>query len=159
MNQELETAVNGTAAQYTTFYCGESLLGLDISYVQEINRTHSLTKVPLSAPCVQGVMNLRGEVVTMLDLRVLLGHSPGELTLRNRNLILKCEGDVFGLCVDGVADILTIDPGAITGPPSNLSIGESKLIRGVYQTEKVLIMLVDPKEILAASLISIRSAA
>ena len=138
--------------QYTTFYCDDSLLGLDISCVQEINRNQELTRVPLGHPCVRGVMNLRGEVVTM-------GLPKGPTTNRNRNLVLKCEGETFGLWVDGVADILTIDQNHITAPPSNLALGEARLIRGVYQTEHALVMLVDPKEILTASLSGIRIAA
>ncbi|MFN7842467.1 MAG: chemotaxis protein CheW [Pirellula sp.] len=146
-------------AQYSTFYCGDSLFGLDIGYVQEINRTSGLTGVPLAANCVRGVMNLRGEVVSMLDLRTLLGLPSNRNSVSNRNLILKCDGDIFGVCVDGVADILTIESDAVTAPPSNLSISESKLIKGVYQTDTVLIMLIDPREILNASLVSIRTAA
>lgn len=145
--------------QYTTFYCHKSLLGLDISCVQEINRKQELTRVPLGHPCVRGVMNLRGEVVTMLDLRILMGLPKGPTTNRNRNLVLKCEGETFGLWVDGVADILTIDQNQITAPPSNLALGEARLIRGVHQTEKALVMIVDPKEILTASLSGIRIAA
>ena len=145
--------------QYTTFYCDDSLLGLDISCVQEINRNQELTRVPLGHPCVRGVMNLRGEVVTMLDLRILMGLPKVPTTNRNRNLVLKCEGETFGLWVDGVADILTIDQNHITAPPSNLALGEARLIRGVYQTEHALVMLVDPKEILTASLSGIRIAA
>lgn len=147
------------ATQFTTFYCDNSLLGLDISYVQEINRNQELTRVPLGHPCVRGVMNLRGEVVTMLDLRTLMGLPPGTTSIRNRNLVVKCEGESFGLWVDGVADILTIDPQDITPPPSNLSIVEARLIRGVFQAEKSLVMIVDPREILAASLTGIRTAA
>ncbi|MCU0710681.1 MAG: chemotaxis protein CheW [Pirellula sp.] len=146
-------------AQYSTFYCGDSLFGLDIGYVQEINRTSGLTGVPLAANCVRGVMNLRGEVVTMLDLRTLLGLPSDPNSAAKRNLILKCDGDIFGVCVDGVADILTIESDSITAPPSNLSINESKLIKGVYQSDTVLIMLIDPREILNASLASIRTAA
>lgn len=145
--------------QYTTFYCDNSLLGLDIGNVQEINRNHDLTRVPLGHPCVRGVMNLRGEVVTMLDLRILMGLPKGTPSSRNRNLVIKCEGETFGLWVDGVADILTIDPQHITPPPSNLSIGEARLIRGVYQAEHSLVMLVEPREILNASLSGIRTAA
>ncbi len=138
--------------QYTTFYCGSCLLGLDISYVQEINRNFELTRVPLGHACVRGVMNLRGEVVTMLDLRILMGFPKGEPSGRNRNLVINCEGETFGLWVDAVADILSIDPKHMTSPPSNLAITEAKLIRGVYQAESALVMLIDPREILAASL-------
>jgi purine-binding chemotaxis protein CheW len=147
------------ALQYTTFYCDNSLLGLDISYVQEINRNLELTRVPLGNPCVRGVMNLRGEVVTMLDLRILMGLPKSPNTNRNRNLVLRCEGETFGLWVDGVADILTIDARDITSAPSNLSLLESRLIRGVYQAGHRLVMLVEPRELLLASLTTIRAAA
>jgi purine-binding chemotaxis protein CheW len=147
------------ALQYATFFCDNALLGLDISCVQEINRNHELTRVPLGHPCVRGVMNLRGEVVTMLDLRTLMGLPRGTPSSRNRNLVVKCEGETFGLWVDGVADILTIDPQHITPPPSNLSIPEARLIRGVYQADHSLVMLVEPREILNASLSGIRAAA
>ena len=145
--------------QYTTFYCNDSLLGLDISFVQEINRNTDLTRVPLGHPCVRGVMNLRGEVVTMLDLRILMGLPKGPTTQRNRNLVIMCDGETFGLWVDGVADILTIDASQITPPPSNLSLGDSRLIKGVYQSDHSLVMIVDPKEVLLASLSGIRVAA
>lgn len=150
---------NNKSIQYATFCCNKAVLGLEISYVQEINRTTNLTRVPLSPPCVRGVMNLRGEVVTMLDLRILMGLPAGEPSKRSRNLILKCEGEVFGLWVDGVADILTIDNTHISPPPSNLSMSESKLIRGVYQAEKGLVMLIEPKELLTTSLAMARIAA
>ncbi|MCY2984566.1 MAG: chemotaxis protein CheW [Planctomycetota bacterium] len=154
-----EKNTNSGIVQYTTFYCDRSLLGLDISFVQEINRNLDLTRVPLGHPCVRGVMNLRGEVVTMLDLRTLMGLPKSPNTIRNRNLILKCEGETFGLWVDGVADILTIGSQDITPTPSNLSLVDSRLIRGVYQTENKLVMLVEPRELLAASLTGIRAAA
>ena len=104
-------------------------------------------------------MNLRGEVVTMLDLRILMGLPKAPNTNRNRNLVLKCEGETFGLWVDGVADILTINSQDITPVPSNLSLVESRLIRGIYQAENKLVMLVEPRELLAASLTGIRTAA
>jgi purine-binding chemotaxis protein CheW len=145
--------------QYATFYCDTTILGLEINNVQEINRNRDLTKVPLGNPCVRGVMNLRGEVLTILDLRTLLGLPSGATSSRNRNLVIKCENETFGIWVDGVADILAIDPRCILLPPSNLSIGEARLIHGVYQTENSLVMLIEAREILNASLSGIRTAA
>jgi purine-binding chemotaxis protein CheW len=104
-------------------------------------------------------MNLRGEVVTVLDLRCLMGLPKVTDSARCRNLVINCDGESFGLWVDGVADILSIDFHDITPPPSNLSIAEARLIRGVYQSAHSLVMLVDPKEILNVSLTGIRSAA
>ena len=151
------TDQSSQTAQYATFYCGKAVLGLDIQCVQEINRTTSITRVPLSPPCVRGVMNLRGEVVTMLDLRTLMGLPPAECTKNSRNLILKFDGEIFGLWVDGVADILAISEAEISAPPSNISIADSRMIRGVYQQEGNLVMLVNPAELLAVSLSMTRS--
>ncbi|MFN7333807.1 MAG: chemotaxis protein CheW, partial [bacterium] len=77
MNSKHHSNSPSKVAQYATFYCDKSLLGLDISYVQEINRSFDLTQVPLSSKCVRGVMNLRGEVVTMLVLGTLMGVAAG----------------------------------------------------------------------------------
>ncbi len=146
------TRGNSGPIQYTTFFVGDALLGLDISFVQEINRNMVLTRVPHGPPSVRGVMNLRGEVVTMLDLRYLLGLPKGESTVHNRNVIVKCDGELVGVWVDRVADILTIQGSDITPPPSNLSGLQARFVRGVYQQPESLVMIVDPREILQASL-------
>lgn len=148
----LKNGLNSTATQYATFFCGDSLLGMDIRVVQEINRSRSLTRVPRCSSCVRGVMNLRGEVVTMLDLRTLMSLPKAEPGPQHRNLIIQCDEETFGLWVDGVADIIAIEPAQIAPPPSNLSIAQSKLIRGVFPLESRLILLVDPRELLAASM-------
>ena len=152
MSNDPKTASANAPVQYTTFFVGKTLLGLDIGVVQEINRNMILTRVPHSPPCVRGVMNLRGEVVTVLDLRYLLGLPPGEQTSHSRNIIMKCEGELLGVWVDRVADILSITTTDITPPPSNLSGIQARFVRGVYQQPQSLVMIVDPREILVASL-------
>ncbi len=153
MSKSENSKPSSNLVQYTTFYVGDALLGLDIGVVQEINRNMVLTRVPHGPPCVRGVMNLRGEVVTMLDLRYLLGLPKGEPTAHNRNVIVKCDGELVGVWVDRVADILSIAQTDITPPPSNLSGLQSRFVRGVYQQPESLVMIVDPKEILQASLV------
>lgn len=138
--------------QYATFYVGGALLGLDISIVQEINRNMVLTRVPHAPPCVRGVMNLRGEVVSVLDLRYLLGLPPSEPTKHSRNIIVKCDGELVGIWVDQVADILSLSQNDVLPPPSNLGGFQARFVRGVYQQPESLVMIVDPKEILLASL-------
>lgn len=143
---------NNENIQYATFFVGGALLGLDISIVQEINRNMVLTRVPHSPACVRGVMNLRGEVVTVLDLRYLFGLPSSEPTARSRNIIVKCDGELVGIWVDQVADILSLSSNDVLPPPSNLSGIQSRFVRGVYQQTESLVMIIDPKEILQASL-------
>jgi purine-binding chemotaxis protein CheW len=145
-------AMPAATIQYATFFVGGALLGLDISIVQEINRNMVLTRVPHGPPCVRGVMNLRGEVVTVLDLRFLLGLPPSEPTSHSRNIIVKCDGELVGVWVDRVADILSLSSSDVLPPPSNLSGVHARYVRGVYQQPESLVMIVDPKEILQASL-------
>lgn len=151
-SKQKEEVKNSDVIQYATFYVGSSLLGLDISAVQEINRNLKLTKVPLGPPSVRGVMNLRGEVVTVLDLQMLLEQRPAETTQKSRNMIVKCDGELIGILVDRVADIVSISSSDIMPPPTNLSGSESRIVRGVYQMENSLVMVVIPKEIYQLSL-------
>lgn len=152
MNVGSQNSEHGQIIQYATFYVGEALLGIDISVVHEINRNMILTRVPHGPPCVRGVMNLRGEVVTVLDLRFLLGLPPSEPTVHSRNIILKCDGELIGVWVDRVADILSLLTQDVLPPPSNLTGMQARFVRGVYQQPQSLVMLVDQREILQASL-------
>ena len=105
--------------QYATFYVGDLLLGVDIRQVQEINRQLDVTKVPQAPKCVRGVINLRGEVTTVIDLRTILGIEQAEVTRASRNLIVNSEGESIGLLVDRISDILNL-----TQRPSDSTPGQ-----------------------------------
>lgn len=136
--------------QLVSFEVGPALLALDISSIQEINRNLQLTAVPQSPDIVRGVTNLRGEVVTILDLRVVMGMPAGEISTTGRNLIIKRDGELIGLLVDRVADIMTIGASETSPPPSNLQGVPRKLIHSVYQAPARLVMLLDLDEALQA---------
>lgn len=138
--------------QVTTFYVGNALLGVDIGVVQEINRNMMLTRVPDASPSVRGVMNLRGEVVTVLDLRILLGLPQTTGSNASRNLIIKRDGELIGIWVDRVADILSINMQDVSPAPSNLDGIQAKFVKGVYQLPDSLVMLLDHRELINASL-------
>lgn len=134
--------------QLVTFDVGHATFALEINYIHEINRNLQVTQIPHAPDNVLGVMNLRGEVVTVLNLHVALGAERGEDTKFSRNLVVNYEGELVGLRVDRVADIVVIDPDRITAPPANLEGAARRLTRGVIQTEERLIMLIDLFEIL-----------
>ena len=134
--------------QLATFYVGDLLLGLDIDKVQEINRRLDLTRVPHSPDSVRGVINLRGEVVTVIDLRTVLGMPATVVSETTRNLVVNNDGELVGLCVDQIADIITLPNEAITTPPSNTSEVDGKFFEGVYTTETEIVAILSISEAL-----------
>lgn len=148
-NNELVAAPTGDGqVQLVTFEVGPALLALEISAVQEINRNLKLTHVPHAPSFVRGVTNLRGEVVTVLDLHIVLGMSLGEVSPSSRNLIVNHDDELFGLWVDRVSDIMSIQASESSPPPSNLQGVPRKLIRSVYRAPSRLVMILDLGELL-----------
>ncbi len=143
-----ESTVAATGEPVVTFYVGPLLLGLPIAQVREINRQLDFTPVPHAPPGVRGVVNLRGEVVTVLDLHHVLGLPSAEVTRQTRNLIVFYRGEVVGLLVDQVADILEVDLQAVTPPPANLHGAEGRFFRGVVPLEHDILVLLDLEEAL-----------
>lgn len=134
--------------QLATFYLGDLLLGIDIGNIQEITRMSVITPVPHAPPLVRGVINLRGEVVTIVDLRrvLSLGDPTGAGTARN--VIIQFEGELIGLMVDRVSDIVTLDPDEVTAPPANVSGVEGRFFTGVVTTDSDIIVFLDLNEVL-----------
>ncbi len=129
--------------ELATFYVGELLLGIPIHQVEEISRYGTLTPVPGAPPSVSGVMSLRGEVVTVLDFRMVLGLGKTECTKRTRNVIVHAGSERIGLLVDRVADVVQLSAADLLPPPANLSSAESAVFHSVYRMESELLLLVD----------------
>lgn len=135
--------------QFASFYVGDLLLGIDIRQVQEINRQLDITPVPGGSPHVRGVINLRGEVATVIDLRSVLGLPATEATRNTRNLIVQSQGEAIGLLVDRISDILTIHNDAISPPPSNVDGVDSRFFAGVHTLQKEICVLLDVEQVVA----------
>ncbi len=139
----LENELKSDDRQFATFYVGDLLLAIDIEVVQEINRQIDVTPVPNAQKHVKGVINLRGEVVTVLDLRSTLGLPKTEFTPLTRNVIVKSQGEAIGLWVDRVADILAIQPDKISPAPANVNGIEGRFFKGVHSLEDEIAVLLD----------------
>ncbi|TWU58738.1 Chemotaxis protein CheW [Rubripirellula tenax] len=135
--------------QYVTFYVGKLLIGLPIDQVQEINRHFDVTQVPHADASIRGVINLRGEVVSVLDLPKILGFGPAEVTRTSRNVIIHHLGERIGLIVDDIADILPIPKNEIRIAPANVKGVEGRFFRGVYTTNTQIAVILDVSETLA----------
>lgn len=136
--------------QYTTFFVDGLLMGVPIRDVREIDRHLELTTVPHSPDFVRGVINLRGDVVTVVDLATILGLSSREMTRQSRNVVIKWEDQYIGLNVDGIADIISIAPSKITPPPANVDRADVRFYEGVYTTKDEIIVILNIDEIVSS---------
>ena len=133
----------GAEVELATFYVADLLLGIPIHEVEEISRYSAVTPVPGAPQSVCGVMSLRGEVVTVLDLRVVLGLGKTDCDRRTRNVIVHAGGERIGLLVDRVADVVRAAKADLLPPPANLSGAESAMFQAVCRLENELLVLLD----------------
>lgn len=135
-------------AELATFYVGKALCGIDILSIQEINKHFEVTTVPQAPEYVVGVLNLRGRIVTILDLGKKLGLSEIEKTKNSRNIIVHSQDEHIGLMVDAISDVVTVDTDRIEPAPSNIGGLKGKFFQGVMKTENALIGILDIQEVL-----------
>ena len=129
--------------EFVTFYVGNLLIGVDIHHVEEINRQVDVTPVPQTPPHVRGVINLRGEVVTVVDLREVLGMGQAEVNQCSRTVVVNSGNEEIGLLVDRVADVVLARTDHIDPPPANVSGVDGRFFKGVYKLEKTLLIVLD----------------
>jgi purine-binding chemotaxis protein CheW len=149
VNSLVEAPTLVVEEQFATFYVGNILLGVDIRQVQEINRQLEVTHVPHAPRCVRGVINLRGEVTTVVDLRTVLGLSSAKVTRETRNLIVHSQGESIGFLVDRISDILTLKSDQISPPPSNIDGIQGRFFEGVHTLESEILVILDIEEALS----------
>lgn len=129
--------------EYVVFRVQDVVCGLEIDSVQEINRALDLTSVHSAPLYVMGVINLRGQIVTVISLRRKLGLPDAEMNSQWRNVVVKSGGEHIGLLVDVVDDIVTIERRDIVEPPPHMSGGMGDYFAGVYQSKEELVAILD----------------
>ncbi len=139
----------GAAIQCASFYVDDALLGIPIQQIDEINRHVDFTPVPHAPPHVRGVINLRGEVVTVLDLRTILHGKPTEITRFTRNVVLSINGERAGLLVDRVADVVAVSGDQVEPPPANARGAAGRYFQGLFKMERELLVILDVPSVLA----------
>ncbi len=142
-------AEGGGVLQCATFYLGDALWGVPIDQIDEINRYVEFTPVPHAPAWVRGVINLRGDVVTVIDLRSVLGLEPIEVAASTRNVIVSSAGEHIGLLVDRIADVVSARSDQVTAPPANVGATDGRFLRGVYPMEHDLLLILDVETVLA----------
>jgi purine-binding chemotaxis protein CheW len=137
-----------TQRQLCTFFLVEHYFGIDVHEVQEVLRHLEMARVPLAPPVVRGLINLRGQIVTAIDLRRrldLLDRPEGKLPV---NVVVKANDDVVSLLVDDIGDVLQVAEEAFERPPESLQGPARQMILGAYRLEDRLLLLLDTKKVL-----------
>lgn len=137
--------------QLVTFRLGKEEFSLDILMVQEIIRHMELTRVPRAPDFVEGVINLRGRVIPVLDLRKRFGLPEGEKTHETRIIVVDVDDRTVGLKVDAVSEVLRISADTVEPPPQLVTNIESDYIKGVGKLDGRLLILLDVAKILTRS--------
>jgi len=129
--------------QLCTFYLDKMHLGIDVSRVQEVIRYQALTAVPLAPEGVRGLMNLRGQIVTALDLRQRLGLGSLPMEAAPMNVVVHGGDGLVSLLVDAIDDVVEVDAANLERPPSTLSHRLKSLVSGVFKREGGLLLWLD----------------
>ncbi len=129
--------------QFATFYVGELLFGVDVMTVQEVIRFQEMTPVPLASPVIQGLINLRGQILTAIDLRRQLKQSVRAEGALPMNVVIRTDGNIVSLLVDEIGDVLEVDDKLFEDPPPTLDAHTRSLITGVYKLKDELLLVLN----------------
>ena len=136
--------------QLVTFSIGDEEFGVDILRVQEIIRMMDITKVPKAPDFVEGVINLRGNVIPIIDLRKRFGMEARERDKHTRTIVIEINNMIVGFIVDAVSEVLRIPSDTVEPPPPVVSGLESEYISGVGKLEDRLLILLDLDRLLSS---------
>lgn len=140
----------GPTARYVSCLADGLLIGINADLVQEVTAGSEMTPVPLASPLVAGLLNLRGEIVTAVDLRQCLELAERPADQRPVHLVLRIEDDRVSLLVDEVGDLVTVDADRVEEPPPEFGGARRDLIAGAYRLGGGLMLAVDIDAVLAA---------
>ena len=140
----------GKILQLVTFKLGNEEFGVDILKVQEINKMMNITKIPNAPVFIEGVINLRGKIIPIVDLRKRLGFKDQAYDKSTRIIVVELDGLVLGFIVDSVSEVLRIPDSTIEPPPSMVAGIESDYIEGVGKLDDRLLILLELKKVFSS---------
>lgn len=134
--------------QYCTFHLANLFLGVEVTRVREVIRRQPSTPVPLASPVISGLMNLRGEIVTTIDLRRRLGLPDRAADEDPMNVVIGADDGVVSLLVDEIGDVVDALEEAFEPSPSTLRSATRDVIVGVYKLDGRLLLILDCDRVL-----------
>lgn len=144
-----ETAHPGATKDYVTVYLNDQLFGIPVLQVQDIVRTQSITRVPLSPPEIAGSLNLRGRIVTAIDVRQRLG-LPSTLGQQKKlmNIVIETKGELYSLLVDKLGEVLSLPESKFEKNPSTLEERWRDVASGIYRLDGTILIVINVNALL-----------
>ena len=148
-SQQEARGKDGTLLQLVTFHIGDEEFGVEILKVQEIIRMMGITRVPKAPDFVEGVINLRGKVIPIIDLRTRFGMAAQDHDKHTRIIVIEINAVIVGFVVDSVSEVLRIPANTVEPPPPIIAGIESEYISGVGKLADRLLILLDLDRLLS----------
>ncbi|MCP5493663.1 MAG: purine-binding chemotaxis protein CheW [Leptospiraceae bacterium] len=135
--------------QFCTFYLDNHLFGIEVLDVQEIIRFQEMTRVPHASQVIKGLINLRGQIVTAIDLRQRLNLAESTLNELPINIIVRTEdGSAVSFLVDDIGDVLEMSNDDYEEPPETVQVVAKDLIKGIYKLKDRFLVILDTRKLL-----------
>ena len=135
--------------QLATFQVADLFFGIDVRFVQEVLRAQEITPVPLSNRVIQGLMNLRGQIITAVDLRHRLGLASRPETEEGMNVVVNSQEGIVSLIVDQIGDVMELDPETFEDAPETVQVECLGLVDGVYKLPSTLLLVLNVERTLS----------
>lgn len=132
--------------QFCTFFVNGLFFGVEVLKVQEVIRYQGMTRVPLAPATIQGLINLRGQIVTAIDLRRRLELPPREDERLPMNVVVRSDDGAVSLLVDEIGDVVEIQDDIYEQPPETLKGVARELVQGVYKLKERLLLILDTEK-------------
>ena len=134
--------------QFCTFSVNDLLLAIDVLEVQEVIRYQDMTRVPTAPPVVRGLINLRGQIVTAIDLRCRLGLPPAAVDQRPMNVVIRTDDGAVSLLVDEIGEVIELADQKLERPPETVPATIRELVTGIIMLEGRLLLLLDTARVM-----------
>jgi len=144
---EQDTA-DAQSRQYATFSVGSLFFGIEVLQVQEVLRYLEMTRVPFAPGVIEGLINLRGQIVTAVDMRSRLGLAKRPEGETPMNMVVRADDGAVSLLVDEIGDVLEVHADSYEPVPDNLPREQRELTRGIYKLEGRLLLVLDTERVL-----------
>lgn len=154
-NPEPFEVISKDSNEYVTAYLAGQLVGIPVLDVHDVLKAQKLTPVPLAPDSIAGVMNLRGKIVTAVDLRTHLGFEPREEDEPYMSVVIEYKDVPYSLMIDKVGDVISVPSGAFERNPVTLDSRLKDVSNGVYQLEDALLIILDVDKLLNFDLLMV----
>ncbi len=144
------SAIADSTRDYLTIYIGDQIFGIPILQAQDVLSEQRVTRVPLAPPQIAGALNLRGRIVTAVNMRACLGMKPREDAGKTMHVVVEHGGELYSLMIDKVGDVMSLAMRDYENNPSTLDAHWRGMSNGIYRLKEKLLVVLDVPRLLDA---------